>query len=230
MRATCRPRHRCGPPPPNAMCGFGSRPTSKRSGSVEHVLVAVAGAVEHHQLVAGLDRLVVDDRVLHRRAPEVHDGRRVAQHLLDRRGEQPVDVGLQAGPLVRVVEELLDAGRQQVARRVAAGVDEQQEEPLQLARRSVRRRRPRPARAPRRCRRPARPACAPRSRRRTRASRTSPPRAPREWPRRRRWCASARSARRGARRRRAGCPSARRSGPTAGVPTRRARGRTRRAR
>ena len=132
MRATWRPRQRCGPPPPNAMCGFGSRPTSKRSGSVEHVLVAVAGAVEHHQLVAGLDRLVVDDRVLHRRAPEVHDGRRVAQHLLDRRGEQPVDVGLQAGPLVRVVEELLDAGRQQVARRVAAGVDEQQEEPLEL--------------------------------------------------------------------------------------------------
>ena len=33
MRARLAPRQKCGPPPPNAMCGLGSRPTSKVSGS-----------------------------------------------------------------------------------------------------------------------------------------------------------------------------------------------------
>ena len=129
-----------------------------------------------------------------------------------------------------MVEQQLEPGRQQVAGRVAAGVDEQQEEPLQLAVGQ-------PVAVDLGLHEPGGDVVAglgPLARRRSRAAYASISarrrRAAPAWRRRRRWCASARSARRAARRRRAGCPSARRSGPTAGGRRRRARGRTRRAR
>ena len=46
--------------------------------------------------------------------------------------QQSVEVGCEAGAFVRMVEEQLDARGQQVAGGVAAGVDEQEEEPLQF--------------------------------------------------------------------------------------------------
>ena len=76
--------------------------------------------------------LIADDGVVHRGAAEVDDRRGEPQHLLDRRRQQAVDVGHQSSPLVGLIEQHLHAGRQQVARRVAAGVHEQQEEPLEL--------------------------------------------------------------------------------------------------
>ena len=98
----------------------------------EHVGVTVARAVEHHDLVAGRDRLVADHRVFHRSATEVRDRRCAPQHLVDRRRQEGVEVGLQPGALIGVVEQQLYACGNEVPRRVATRVDEQQEEPVEL--------------------------------------------------------------------------------------------------
>ena len=54
-----------------------------------------------------------------------------AQHLLDRAGQERA-VGAQRRELVGVREQRQHAARDEVARRVAAGVDEQQEEQVEL--------------------------------------------------------------------------------------------------
>ena len=51
-RARLAPRQKCGPPPPNAMCGFGERPTSNTCAVLEDRLVAVAAGVVHRDLLA----------------------------------------------------------------------------------------------------------------------------------------------------------------------------------
>ena len=86
-RARCTPRQKCSAMP-NDSCGFGLRRTSKRCGSVEHVLVAVGGRVDHPELLAPLDLLAADDGVGRRGPPEVVQRVRPAQDLLDRRRDE----------------------------------------------------------------------------------------------------------------------------------------------
>ena len=112
--------------------GVGRARHIERVGFGEHVLVAIRRAVEHDHLLTGADRTLAHDDVVHRRAPEVDDRCRHAQHLFDRRCQQPVEVTHQPRPLLGMIEEQLHPGGDEVARRVPAGVDEQQEEPLEL--------------------------------------------------------------------------------------------------
>ena len=61
MRASGAPRQKC-TPAPNARCGLGSRSGRKVSGVVEDGRVAVGGAEQRRDLLAGLDGDVADPR------------------------------------------------------------------------------------------------------------------------------------------------------------------------
>ena len=82
-RARLAPRQKWCPPPPNARCGFGLARDVEAAGVGEHVLVAVGGRVEHHDLVALADLLAADLGVARGGAPEVDHRRHPPQHLLD---------------------------------------------------------------------------------------------------------------------------------------------------
>ena len=66
----------------------------------------------------------MDLGVLHRGAGEVDDRRDVAQHLLDRAGEQ-VGFGAEALPLVAVLVEREETAADRVAGGLVAGLDDQ---------------------------------------------------------------------------------------------------------
>src|SRR5439155_6118773 len=76
---------------------------------------------------ARLDRRAADLGVDRRLPAEVHDGRDVAQQLLDRRRQQR-QVAAQLGHLLGVLEQRERARGDEVARRLRAGVLQQQEE------------------------------------------------------------------------------------------------------
>ena len=84
----------------------------------EDVLVAVAGTVIHDHFVTGPDLHVVHRRVLQGGPSKVDDLRDAAQHLLDRRWQQTVEVGTEPLALLGVVEQQLQAVGEQVTSRV----------------------------------------------------------------------------------------------------------------
>ena len=118
-------------PWPNARCGLGSRPTSKRSGSANTGLVAVRGRVPVRRLLAGPDRDAAELDVPGR-GPAVVGGRaRPPQDLLDR-GRAQRTVGAQPVPLPRPLGEGEHSSRDRVAGRLAAGGEQQAEERAEL--------------------------------------------------------------------------------------------------
>ena len=129
-RASAAPRQKW-LPWPKARCGLGSRRTSKRNGSANTASSRLADA--HHSVTLSPARMVWPREldVARRGAAVVGGGRRPAQDLLDRRRQQRA-VGPQRPPLLGVLDQRQDADGDRVARRLAAGGDEQVEEHLQL--------------------------------------------------------------------------------------------------
>src|SRR5688572_6002441 len=99
--------------------------------SFERSIVAIGRRVPHRDLVARADLLATELRVGSRRAPEVHHRGDPPQHLLDG-GWQERHVGLQLGPLLRVLEEGERAAGDEVARGLAPRVHQQHEEQIDI--------------------------------------------------------------------------------------------------
>ena len=131
-RAMCDPRQKWGPPPPKAIWSFGARADVEAVGLGEGALVAVGGAVVHDDLVAGRDRRAGELAVLRRGAAHVDHRAHPAQHLVDRARQHAVEVVLETSALVGMFEQRDQPTAHEVAGGVAAGVDEQQEEEVEV--------------------------------------------------------------------------------------------------
>ena len=131
-RARLAPRQKCAPPPPNATCGFGVAADVEAVGIGEHLLVAVRGRVEHHDLLALRGS---SGRGARRRACAV---RRNCTTGEQKRSISSIAPGSSARSARSAAscsgwrDQREHAARDEVARRVAAGVDEQQEEQVEL--------------------------------------------------------------------------------------------------
>ena len=98
----------------------------------ELVRVAVRGGEPDDHLVAGRDRDAADLRVAGRRAPEVPDGMRVAQHLLDRARDE-LRLAAEQLPLVGVAGEGGKTRGDRLPGRLVPGDDEDRERVVEVA-------------------------------------------------------------------------------------------------
>src|SRR5262245_33311903 len=102
------------------------------AGVQEHALVAIAGVVPEHHLVAGPDLLAAELGVARGGAPEVDHRRGPPHDLLDRGGRDPLEVRHPLAALAGEVRQRLHAMADRVPRGLVARHHEQHEERRQL--------------------------------------------------------------------------------------------------
>ncbi len=125
------PQAEVGTPATEGHVVVGGPPDVERVRIGEDRLVPVGRDVPEDDLVPFGDLLVADHHVGGGCPAEVHDRGDVAQHLLDRGGQER-PVGLQALPLLGMVEEGHHGARDEVAGGLVAGHGQQQEEEVEL--------------------------------------------------------------------------------------------------
>ncbi len=144
--ASWLPRQKCRPPPPKAMWALGCARQIECVRVVEHLGVAVAGGIHHHDLVARQDLLPVELVFGDRGAPEVQHHRSPAQELFDRRVDAALEVLPQPLALIREIGERLDREASGMAGRVGGCDSEKHHDGADFGVRQASHHRPRPAR------------------------------------------------------------------------------------